>query len=256
VTKAIAYVRVSTEEQANEGESLRAQKERLQAYCLAKDWQLVDVVEDAGKSGKDLKRPGILSILRDCQNKVKTFDTILITRLDRLTRSVRDLAELSDYFKERQINLASISENVDTGTPTGELFYNIIASLSQWERKKIGERTREVLAYKKSNGERTGTIPYGFQMSGRSRLEAMPAEQAILERIRELKSLIGYHKIAKLLNAERVPAKNGGKWYPGTVRSVLGGIRIKKRHGLSELLRAPAADLQERIVYNRTVVYA
>lgn len=252
--KVIAYVRVSTEEQVKEGESMQAQRERLQAYCKAKDWQLINVIEDGGRSAKNLKRPGLLSILMECQKKDRLFDTVLITKLDRLTRSVRDLAELTDFFHERGINLASISENVDTGTPTGELFYNIIASLSQWERKKIGERTREVLAYKKSNGERIGTIPYGYKLNGRN-LEPIPAEIKTIEKIRDLKRLVGFHKIAKILNKEGTPAKNGGKWYPATIRSIMGGKRISKRHGLTDLLKAQPADYQEKTVNNGTVVY-
>src|SRR6185295_17181680 len=97
--KAIGYVRVSTDDQAREGVSLDVQEARIRAYCEAKGWQLVAVVREEGKSAKDLKRPGLQEILRALPKRQRCFDVVVVVKLDRLTRSVRDLGNLTDAFK-------------------------------------------------------------------------------------------------------------------------------------------------------------
>jgi len=95
--RAIGYVRVSTEDQAQGGVSLDSQEEKIRAYCAAKDWDLVRVVRDGGHSAKDLNRPGMQKILEECRKK--RFDVVVILKLDRLTRSVKDLGYLvEDVF--------------------------------------------------------------------------------------------------------------------------------------------------------------
>ena len=140
--RAMGYVRVSTDDQAREGVSLDVQEARIRAYCDAKGWQLVSIVRDEGKSAKDLKRPGLQELLTALPRWQRDFDALVVVKLDRLTRSVRDLGNLMDAFKRARVGFTSIQESVDTASASGELFFNLVASVSQWERRAIGERTQ------------------------------------------------------------------------------------------------------------------
>jgi len=112
--KAIGYVRVSTEEQALTGVSLDSQEEKIKAYCIAKEWNLIRVVRDEGYSAKDLNRPGIQEIIEGC--KKREFDVVVILKLDRLTRSVKDLGHLvEDVFQKNDVAFSSLQDNFDTG---------------------------------------------------------------------------------------------------------------------------------------------
>ena len=98
--RAIGYARVSTDDQAQAGVSLDFQEEKIRAYCVAKDWDLVSLIRDEGQSAKDLKRPGMQRILEGVRKK--EFDVVVILKLDRLTRSVKDLGYLvEDVFGKK-----------------------------------------------------------------------------------------------------------------------------------------------------------
>jgi site-specific DNA recombinase len=223
--KAIGYVRVSTDEQASNGISLDAQEDKIRAYCRAKDWSLVDVVRDEGLSAKNIKRPGLESILEKIprRNGNRGFEAVIVVKLDRLTRSVGDLAFLNKLFEAKKVSFVSIQESVDTSTAGGKLFHNIIACLSEWERGVISERTRDALRYKRKNGQRAGEIPYGFRVNGDGKtLEPIPEEQEVLEVIRKHReSSLSYNKIAGILNEKGITTKKGSRWYAQTVWSVL-----------------------------------
>src|SRR6202035_6126825 len=84
---------------------------------------------------------------------------------DRLTRSVRDLADLLEVFQRKGVSLVSVAESLDTGSAAGRLVLNIMVSGSQWEREAIGERTRDAMRHKKSKLERVGNAPYGYRLA-------------------------------------------------------------------------------------------
>ena len=156
--KAIGYTRVSTDEQADNGVSLDAQADRIEAYCRAKDWVSAEILSDPGYSGKDLKRPSISRVISLCHHwKV---DVVVPAKLDRLTRHVADLGYLTrDVFGKNNVALASVQESIDATTAAGQLMLNILGSVAQWERDIISERPREALAYKRRNGKRVGAVP-------------------------------------------------------------------------------------------------
>jgi len=172
--KAVGYTRVSTTEQAQEGLSLAAQEARIRAYCTAKGWELLRVYQDAGISGKSLDRPAVQSLISDLEDD--GVDVVVVLKLDRLTRSVRDLGSLiDDLFKGRA--LATVQEGLDTSTASGEFVLNMLGAVAQWERKAVGERTATVLRYKKDKGEWCGRIPYGFKVVDKMLIED-PEEMA------------------------------------------------------------------------------
>ena len=145
------YTRVSTDNQAEkEYNSCEAQEEKIRAFCLAKDWELVKIFSDAGYSAKNLKREGILSLISFCERK--KCDIVVIYKLDRLTRNVRDLGYLiQDVFEKNGIAFSSVQDNFDTTTASGRLILNFLGCIAQWEREIIAERTKDVLSYKKDN---------------------------------------------------------------------------------------------------------
>ena len=210
--KAIGYVRVSTEKQADFGVSLEAQSEKVRAMAVVQGAELVEVIVDAGESAKSLSRPGMERLLALVD--ARAVDTVIIAKLDRLTRSVKDLAELLERFNRRGVSLVSVAESLDTGTAGGRLVLNIMTAVSQWEREAIGERTRDAMRHKRANGERVGTVPFGYRAAADAlHLEADPAEQGILTRIRELKAA-GYatRRIAEELNRQGFTTRRGTAW--------------------------------------------
>jgi DNA invertase Pin-like site-specific DNA recombinase len=210
--KAIGYVRVSTEKQADFGVSLETQSEKVRAMAVVQGAELVDVIVDAGESAKSLNRPGMARLMSLVD--AGAVDTVIIAKLDRLTRSVKDLAELLERFTRRGVSLVSVAESLDTGTAAGRLVLNIMTAVSQWEREAIGERTRDAMHHKRANGERVGTVPFGYGMAADGlHLEADPAEQGILSRIRELKAA-GYttRRIADELNHQGFTTRRGTAW--------------------------------------------
>jgi len=218
--RAIGYVRVSTEDQAQTGVSLDAQEEKIRAYCIAKGWELIAVVRDPGHSAKDLNRPGIQSILTGCRKR--EFDVVVILKLDRLTRSVKDLGYLvEDVFKKHGVAFSSIQDNFDTCTANGRMVMNILATIAQWERDIISERTREAMQFMKNSLRLVGAVPFGFDLV-EGELAPNPDEMGVVKDVAEMKQGgLSYQKIAAYLNKRHVPSKNGSKWYPKTVMGVL-----------------------------------
>lgn len=186
-TRAVAYLRVSTDKQADRGVSLDAQREKIGAYAALYDLDLVEVVVDAGASASSLDRPGLnqtLDMLRRGD-----VSALIVVKLDRLTRSVRDLGDLVErYFADGRAALLSVSEQVDTRTAGGRLVLNVLGSVSQWEREAVGERTSAVMRFKASSGEFTGgRAPYGFDV-GEDGVHLVPveSERAVVIEVRRL----------------------------------------------------------------------
>ena len=183
-TRAIAYIRVSTNQQADQGHSLLAQQEKVTAYASLYDLDIVDYVIETG-SAKNLNREGLQGALD--QIKSGKADALIVVKLDRLTRSVSDLGYLVDsYFSKA--GLLSVSEQIDTRSASGRLVLNVLASVSQWEREVIGERTRAVKQSMKANGlYNGGIVPYGKSLEN-GLLVNNPQEQAIISRAKALRS--------------------------------------------------------------------
>jgi len=208
--KAIGYCRVSTDKQADRGVSLDAQAEKIRAMSVVHNAELVDIIVDGGESAKSLQRPGMEQLLALVDSR--KVQAVIIAKLDRLTRSVKDLAELLERFERRGVALVSVAESLDTSSAAGRLVLNIMVSVSQWEREAIGERTRDAMRHKRSNGERVGTVPYGWRLAADgAHLEHEPAEQAIVEQIHALKGL-SLRAIAEELNRQGLKTRRGTAW--------------------------------------------
>jgi DNA invertase Pin-like site-specific DNA recombinase len=220
--KALAYVRVSTDEQVREGISLENQESRIRAFCQAKDWELAEVLTDEGYSASSLDRPGMQELIQRCQKR--QVDVVVIYKLDRLTRSVRDLGYLvQDVFCKHGVAFSSIQDNFDTTTANGKLILNILGSVAQWERDIVVERTKDVMAHKRLSLKLIGAIPMGFDLAedGQTLLPKEGELEVVHQIVLMREAGCSYRAIVEHLNGSGIPAKQGGKWYVKTVRGVL-----------------------------------
>ena len=137
--KVAIYVRVSTTNQVEEGYSIDEQKDKLEAYCKIKDWSVYNVYTDGGFSGSNTNRPAIEQLIKDA--KKRKFDTVLVYKLDRLSRSQKDtLYLIEDIFIKNNIAFLSLQENFDTSTPFGKAMIGLLSVFAQLEREQIKER--------------------------------------------------------------------------------------------------------------------
>jgi DNA invertase Pin-like site-specific DNA recombinase len=208
--RVIGYIRVSTEEQHSSGAGLAVQREQIVRECERRGWHLVDVVEDAGYSAKDLKRPGVQAALEVL--RLRAADTLVVHKLDRLSRSLLDFSGVMATAQRQGWALLALDCAVDTSTPAGEAMANVLATFAQFERRLISQRTKDALAIKRAQGVRLG------------RPRSLPAE--LVERIsEERRSGRTLAAIATGLNEDNVPTAQGGaRWHASTVAAVLRSV--------------------------------
>ena len=203
----IAYLRVSTEEQAVSGLGLADQRAVIEAEARRRGWEAVEYVTDDGYSAKSLARPGISGAL----DKLRTGKAgiLVVSKLDRLSRSLLDFAGLMATAEREGWQLVVLDMAIDTTTPSGALMAHVMSAFSEYERRLIGARTSAALQQLKSQGVRLGR-PRAMSDDVRDRIVAERANG---------KTLAG---IAQGLNADGVPtARGGAKWYPSTVKAAL-----------------------------------
>lgn len=218
--KAIGYIRVSTEQQADEGVSLDAQKAKIAAWCVANDYQLdeASLFIDAGISGKTMnKRPGLAKALA----AVKKSDALVVYSLSRLARSTKDTLVIAEQIDAKKADLVSLCEKLDTTTAAGRMMFKMLAVLADFERDLVGERTKAALNHKKASGEVYSPTPFGFEAIN-GKLHQVEAEAAVVQEILAMRNqgaTLGV--IADNLNSRRIEGKRGGKWFPSTVRYLI-----------------------------------
>jgi site-specific DNA recombinase len=215
----VGYIRVSTEEQGASGLGLAAQRARIEAYAALYGHDVVAWCEDVA-SAKTLDRPELpraLDLLR-----TGAADGICVAKLDRLTRSVRDLGELLDG-PLKVAALVSVAEQIDTATAAGRMVLNILASVAQWEREAIGERTSAALVAKRARGERVGAVRYGYRLAADGKTEEVdPAEQAVIAEARRMRAGgLSLRKIAAELAEAGQVSRNGRPFACEQIRSMV-----------------------------------
>jgi DNA invertase Pin-like site-specific DNA recombinase len=219
---AISYIRVSSEEQADSGLGLEAQRQRIAAYCDLKGLRLVEVFEDPGISGgKPLAtRPAGSRLLTAAR---KTKAVVVVAKLDRLFRSVADAASIIADFDKKSIQLVAIAEGFDTTNPYGRAMAQMASVFAELERAMIRERTRSAMSVKRARGERiSGHAPFGWDFDSGGRLTANPWEQQIIAHVRQLRAEgLSYRGIATRLNRDGFLPKRGRRWVHTTVKSIL-----------------------------------
>lgn len=213
--KAIGYIRVSTSDQEQNGHGLNAQREAIGAAATLKGWEFVDIVEEAG-SGKNVRqRPKLEAAL--ARLKAGEADALVVAKLDRLSRSLRDFATILDRSHREGWSVVVLDLSLDLTTPMGEAMANMLMTFAQLERRMIGQRTKDALAEAKRSGVKLGGYRNGAGGSA-PRVNARASRRILREagRGRSLRA------IARDLNEDGVPTAHGGReWHPGTVRNVL-----------------------------------
>lgn len=162
----VTYIRVSTREQAEEGQSLQSQTKMIINYInnhptfKGKEYNVINF-KDEGISGKNLKRKGIQSLLERIETN-KDINYLVIVKLDRLTRSIKDLINLNEFFEKNNVSLVSIKDSIDTKTAHGRFFTTILGSLGQLEREQVSERVKDVMINIVEKQPVGGRTPFGY----------------------------------------------------------------------------------------------
>ena len=226
--QAIGYIRVSTEQQANEGVSLEAQKAKIAAWCVTNDYELVNVFVDAGISGKSMdKRPG----LQDAMKSLKKGMALVSYSLSRLARSTKDALSIGETVAKRKADMVSLSEQIDTTTAAGKMMFQMLAVLAEFERNLVAERTTNALQHKKATNQKyTNITPYGFEAI-EGRLVQVQAEAAVVAEIQAARGGGNtLQSIADSLNGRGIPTKTGKQWQPATIHLLIKRTSLVPAH--------------------------
>lgn len=214
----ISYLRCSTEEQTN-GTSIEAQRSRTEQYAGAVGLELSEAISDPGWSAKNLQRPGMARILDMVESD--TVGTVIILKLDRITRSIADLQLLLRLFERHDVRLVSVCESLDTASAAGRLVVNVLGTFAQFEREQTSERTALGLATKRRGGRAYGPVPFGWRRDGEL-LVPEPNEQEALTKVRAMyQQGVSYAKIGRWLgDAGFTPPQGGAAWHSASVRKM------------------------------------
>lgn len=232
--KIAGYIRVSTDEQAEKGNSLFEQQDRLISYCKAMGWPEPTFYEDDGYSAKDLRRPALTRLLDDV--KTKGYTLLLTTKLDRLSRRLFDILSVIEYLGKYNCNYASASEPFDTNSPAGRMTLQMLGMIAEFERERISERVRDNMKSIAKRGDKVISRPcLGYDIKDGAYVINV-AEALDVQKMGEwLAQGMGSRDVAKRANAMGIRTKSGKMWTDKTVRDLF------RRHTL-------VGDF----VYNRT----
>ncbi len=230
--KVAIYVRVSTEEQAKEGLSIDAQIDRCKAFCKARGWTVYQIYTDAGHSAGSTNRPALKNLLQDIKDK--KVGILLVYKIDRFSRKLKDLISILEDLKSKGVNFTSVTEQIDTTTAMGEAFFQIIGVFAQLERGMVKERVELAFSKKIDLGEVLNRAPWGYTYQNR-KLVVVPEEAAKVKEFFEMVAAgISYKAICERFSIPvstyyeiiKNPTYTGkvqyrGELYPGTHKSII-----------------------------------
>lgn len=203
----VGYLRVSTEEQGEAGAGLAAQEIAIRNEINRRDWRLIELHTDIASGKSRSHRPGLKRALK--QVATGTAGTLMVSKLDRLSRSLVDFAQLMADARAGGWNVVALDLGVDLSTPAGEFLANVMASAAQWERRIIGQRTSDALRARQVAGVKLGRPT-----------RVSPTTAALIQQRRSAGD--SYRAIATLLNQREIPTPQGAThWRASSVRSVL-----------------------------------
>ena len=221
---AVIYTRYSPRPTAKSQDcvSIQTQASWCTRKCYDEEWGLDSVHIDENKTGATIRRPGLNAALARCSELKGVF---VVYSLSRFARSVRHAIDVSEKLKTSGCQLVSVKDNIDTTTPVGRLYFNIMASFDQFERERIAERTREAFVIHRENGMRiSGRLPYGYMVdpTRRKYLAPVPAEQEVVKIMRRMHRVnTSCQNIANWLDAHGHPTRDGKPWNRSSIRKIL-----------------------------------
>ena len=224
--RVFGYCRCSTMMQVEDGVSLDKQKSDIFKWCDLKGVPVYKYEVDEGISGTLLKeREGLMAILYDLEEG----DVLVVSALDRLSRSIMNLLQIADYIHTKKCNFVIIQENIDTTTPMGQFTFHLMGALAELEVSQTRVRVTTALQHMKTQNRALGPPCYGWQKRNQAQgsgLIEVPEEQKVIQRIKTLRfptegNPMAYLAIAELLNKEGVtPPRRAKKWYNTAIKTI------------------------------------
>jgi DNA invertase Pin-like site-specific DNA recombinase len=241
------YVRVSTDKQAEFGLSLDAQTAELQRYCVDRGWEVAELFVDGGFSGKDTERPAFKRMVQRIEEG--GIDAIAVTKLDRLTRSVRSLCEINEeLLKGRGVQLICTRDGINTFELTSSFLMHLLALIGQLERENTSKRVAAAIAHIHEHGGHYGKVPFGKMAVPHP---SQPRMKILVDHPTEsvwLNQIFAWYKegkqpteIATLLNDSGVKPRYCARWNLQTVYSLL------RVHGLHQARSAASPFVYDRV---------
>jgi site-specific DNA recombinase len=232
--KAIGYCRVSTDRQAEEGDSFMVQSDKIRGYAAAKNLNLLEIIQESCSGGvAPRKRPRMKEVLQ--MIKDGKANAIVVAKLDRFSRSLKDVILTLDKFEKDKVHFVCIEPEIDTTSAFGTFLLHLFGALAQMEKTRIVARTKETMAAKRERNHLIGAVPFGFrvELQGKDKvLVPEEREQLLTTRIKAMRAtqIIGakgrvrpmsYQAICDVLKKEEVLNKNGTtNWFPSQIRRI------------------------------------
>ena len=240
------YLRVSTTRQADEGNSLATQESLLLRYAKQRGYAVADLYVDAGLSGKDMNRPELQRLLEEARGR--RFDVVLVWKVDRISRSMKDLLDLIARLRENGVEFAAVDQQFDTSDPVGLLTLHILGCFAQFERELLVERSRDGHLHRLQTRDWScGPVPIGYR-KGDGKLVEEPAEADLVRRIFDLfLKLKSRRGVARQLNAEGVTTPQGKTWSGNRITAILKnpvytGANVYGRHSKGDTRLRPKEE--------------
>lgn len=239
--RVVLYVRVSTEEQAEEGYSINGQIKVLEEYCERNKYQIINTYKDEGFSGKSLDRPSLKELLKDCESK--QFDMVMVWRINRLSRKQLDFLTVVEHLEKNNISLFSFNENIDASTPAGKAMFQMMGSFAELERNMILENVKMGMTQRAKEGKWNGGSVLGYSSKDK-KLVINESEATLVKHIFDLYiSGKGFKTIANQLNHEGYKTKRNANFSTNSIRTIItnplyaGYIRFNQVENWSEKRR-------------------
>lgn len=215
--KVAIYTRVSTQMQVEKGISLDAQKNELIEYCNKNNYDY-DIFEDAGISGKNItKRKELQKLL----NNIKNYDIVLCYKLSRISRSVKDMANMLDKFQKNNIRFISLKENIDTEQATGKLLIYVISICAEIERDNISEFVKMAKKQQFESGKVTAKKVLGYDIVNKQ-LVVNKKEANIIKFIFETYNKThNYYRTAQICNMKGFKGKKGQQFHASSIKTIV-----------------------------------
>ena len=221
--KVSLYIRVSTDQQDNEGDSLEEQENELKKYCEFRNFHIHNIFIERGKSAKNTQRPEYQKLLYDIHQQ--KINAIVVKKLDRLSRSILDFEQLMPTLQPQQIEFISLKENFDTTTAMGKAMVRVALVFAQLEREQTSERITDVMTYRASQGLfNGGIIPFGYTAIDKA-LAINPAEKKVVDVI--FKTMLQERscwQVAKILNNMSLFNRQQKPWIETSIQRLLKNV--------------------------------